>query len=249
MRLSRIRSRVSSSGACRRTSSSKVAFASSIIAHSSPPSVSTPASLNSAGSTWRSSFPSSGRPSESARRLAGSIVSTETFLPRAAIPAAIAAEVVVLPTPPEPAQMHTRLPSSSSATPAISFPRGCGRSFGSPRSPALARLGRQLPDLVDPELGLEDEGNRPHRGADELHEAGELLSLHGGAAALAERREARRAERAIGVAGDGLDPLGLGLREALRVEPVHVHPIDRDTDLLRQGLLERRALVHRHLLG
>ena len=36
--------------------------------------------------------------------------------PRAAIPSAIAAEVVVLPTPPEPAQTHTRLPSSSSAT-------------------------------------------------------------------------------------------------------------------------------------
>ena len=78
-----------------------------------------PARSNSAGSTWRSRLPSSGSPSESARRFAGSIVSTATRLPRAAIPAAIAAEVVVLPTPPEPAQTQMRLPSSRSATPAI----------------------------------------------------------------------------------------------------------------------------------
>src|ERR671931_2694852 len=159
-----IRSRVSSSGACRRTSSSKVAFASSIIAHSSPPSASTPASLNSAGSTWRSSFPSSGSPSESARRLAGSIVRTATFLPRAAIPAAIAAELVVFPTPPEPAQMQTRLRSSSSATPAI--------------SPSVHGLG-QLADRLDVELGRKDERERSHGRGDQLHEAGELLALRG----------------------------------------------------------------------
>ncbi len=124
MRLLRIRSRVSSSGACSRTTSSNVCFASSIIAQSSPPLVSIPAASNRAGSTWRSVFPSSGSPSESASRFAGSIVSTATRFPRAAIPAAIAAEVVVFPTPPEPAQTQIRLPSSRSATPAIRPPPG-----------------------------------------------------------------------------------------------------------------------------
>src|SRR4051794_23082470 len=88
--------------------SSNVRLASSIIAQSSPSSASF--------STLRGSFPSSSRPSELARRLAGSIVTTATLRPRAAIPSAIAADVVVLPTPPDPAQMQTRLPSSISAT-------------------------------------------------------------------------------------------------------------------------------------
>jgi hypothetical protein len=48
--------------------------------------------------------------------LAGSIVRTQTFFPSAAIPAAIAAEVVVLPTPPEPAQMQIDLPSRIRST-------------------------------------------------------------------------------------------------------------------------------------
>src|SRR5680860_273583 len=94
MRLFSTRSRDSSSGAWRATSSSKVALASSIIAHSSPsPLISIPCRSNRAGSTWVASLPSSRRPSESASRLAGSIVSTQTRRPRAAMPAAIAAEV------------------------------------------------------------------------------------------------------------------------------------------------------------
>src|ERR687893_640981 len=124
MRFERIRSRVSASGACLSTTSSNVAFASSIIAHNSPPCASMPWRSKRAGSTRRSVFPSSGRPSESASRFAGSIVSTATFLPRAAMPAAIAAEVVVLPTPPEPAQMHTRLSARRSATDAVGGDRG-----------------------------------------------------------------------------------------------------------------------------
>ena len=113
-----MRSRVSASGACLRTSSSKVAFASSIIAQSSP-FISTPQGSKSCGSTIFGVFPSSSRPSESARRLAGSIVSTHTFWPRAARPAARAAEVVVLPTPPDPAQMQIPRPSTMSVIVAI----------------------------------------------------------------------------------------------------------------------------------
>ena len=64
-------------------------------------------------STRPGALPSSSSPSESASRFAGSIVSTATFIPRAAIPTPIAAEVVVLPTPPEPAQMQTDAPPGS----------------------------------------------------------------------------------------------------------------------------------------
>src|SRR6185295_20109188 len=233
MRFSRMRSRVSSSGAWRRTSSSKVAFASSIIAHSSPPWVSIPAFANRAGSTWRSSFPSSGSPSESASRFAGSIVRTTTFLPRAAIPVAIAAELVVFPTPPEPAQMQTRLRSSSSATLAI--------------SPSVDGLG-QLADLLDVERRRKDERERSDGRGDQLREASELLALRCGAAALAERGTVRPAKGPVGVAARLREPLNLVRREAFRVEPVHVHAVDRDVDLLGQLALERHGLVDGHLL-
>ncbi len=52
--------------------------------------------------------------SASASRLAGSMLSTATFCPRAASPSASAAEMLVLPTPPAPAQMQMRLPSRRS---------------------------------------------------------------------------------------------------------------------------------------
>ena len=115
--------------------------------------------------------------------MAGSIVRTATFLPRAAIPAAIAAELVVLPTPPEPAQMQTRLPSSSSATPGHqSITSG------------------ELADLLDAELGLEHERQGPHRRVDQLGEPGELLALRGRRAgvSLSAARQ-RGAQRAVAV--------------------------------------------------
>src|SRR5215207_9924102 len=118
MRLARISSRVASSGASRSMTSSNVRLASSIIAHSSP-SISTPWGSKRSGSTRRGSLPSSAIPSALASRFAGSIVTTATFIPCAAMPIASAAEVVVLPTPPEPAQMTMRLPSSSGTTDVI----------------------------------------------------------------------------------------------------------------------------------
>ena len=99
-------------------------------------------------------------PSESASRLAGSIVSTATFLPRAAIPAAIAADVVVLPTPPEPAQMQHA---------------SCPRAARRPRP--SGDLGGELADLLEPQLRLEDEGQRGHGSAGHLLESGQLLAL------------------------------------------------------------------------
>ena len=84
-------------------------------AHSSPV-ISTPWSLNRAGSTSIGSLPSSSRPSESARRLAGSIVTTATFMPCSAMPIASAAAVVVLPTPPDPAHTTILRPFNTGAT-------------------------------------------------------------------------------------------------------------------------------------
>ena len=122
MRFESTASRVCSSGACHSISSSKVRLASSIIAQSSPVA---------STSTRRSSLPSSGRPSESGEPPGGSIVSTATFLPRAAMPRAIAADVVVLPTPPEPAQMQISFRSSQPAiTAALQADRTAARSRG-----------------------------------------------------------------------------------------------------------------------
>src|SRR3954451_9341997 len=111
-------SRVAASGASRSMTSSNVRLASSIIAHSSP-SISTPCGSKRAGSTRCGSLPSSAIPSALASRFAGSMVTTATFIPVAAMPIASAAEVVVLPTPPEPAQMTMRLPSRSGTTDVI----------------------------------------------------------------------------------------------------------------------------------
>src|SRR3954447_25259074 len=115
IRLARISSRVAASGASRSITSSNVRLASSIIAHSSP-RISTPCGAKRAASTRRGSLPSWARPSALARRLAGSIVTTATRSPWAAMPIASAAGVVVLPTPPEPAQITIRLFSSSGTT-------------------------------------------------------------------------------------------------------------------------------------
>src|SRR4051794_32472611 len=125
--------------------SSKVRLASSIIAQSSPSSGSF--------STLRGSFPSSSRPRELARRLAGSIVTTATLRPRAAMPSAIAAEVVVLPTPPDPAQMQTRLPSSISATFTAGDSRSLTERFPTARPPARDS-GAEQADLAEDRDGV-----------------------------------------------------------------------------------------------
>ena len=81
MRLARISSRVSSSGESRSTSSSNVRLGSSVIAHSSP-LISTPAAGEARRIDERAGrCPSSSRPSASASRSAGSIVTTATRAP------------------------------------------------------------------------------------------------------------------------------------------------------------------------
>ena len=61
------------------------------------------------------SLPSSSRPSALASRLAGSMVTTATRLPCTASPSASAADVVVFPTPPEPAQIRRACPERSAS--------------------------------------------------------------------------------------------------------------------------------------
>ena len=98
-------------------------------------SSSTPPAANRAGSTSAGSLPSSSRPSASASRRAGSIVTTATRAPRAARPIAIAADVVVLPTPPEPAQITTFAP----VEPRRRARRPLGARAGSQHALQLAR--------------------------------------------------------------------------------------------------------------
>ena len=74
-----------SSGARRSISSSNVRLGSSVIAHSSP-SMSTPAAAKRSGPRAPRSLPRSSRPSASASRFAGSIVTTATRAPEAASP-------------------------------------------------------------------------------------------------------------------------------------------------------------------
>ena len=171
-------------------------------------------------------------PSESASRFAGSIVSTATFLPRAAIPAAIAAELVVLPTPPEPAQMQTRLPSSSS--------RDAGHQ---PIASASSRISST------PSSGSKTKG-RVRTGAS-TSSASRASCSRWAAARRVSLRAARQAARRVPLPfdADRLQALGLVLREALGVERVHVDAVDRHAHVLGQRALERRGLVDRHLLG
>src|SRR4051794_34183448 len=138
-----------------------------------------PTSANRSGSTWCSSLPSSGRPSELASRFAGSIVSTATFSPRAAMPIAIAAEVVVLPTPPAPAQITMRLPSSRSATLTACAPARRRSQL------ALQLVGEPL-EVGEAELGGEQVGQREHV-AHVLLEAPQLGALRARAAVLRQR--------------------------------------------------------------
>ena len=223
MRLPSTASRVASSGACHSISSSKVRLASSIMAHSSP---------GTSTSTRRSSLPSSGRPSALARRRAGSIVSTATFLPRAAMPSAMAAEVVVLPTPPEPAQMQTSLRSSQVSITARA-----------PTGATAAHLGR-------PQVGLEEEGEAHHRRPALAAKALDLVALLARPPVLGQGGGAAGAAsggREVAVQGGQLPRL-LGL-EAVGQDAVDDGGVDVHAHVLFQAGAQVDRLVHRHLLG
>ena len=108
---------------CSTTRASKVGLVSSISAHSSP---------GQSPSIWVGVLERPSRPSASASRLAGSMVTTTARRPRRAASRASTAAVVVLPTPPEPQQTRMR----RSARPARA--RGARRG-GHQRPPAVPR--------------------------------------------------------------------------------------------------------------
>ena len=198
------------------------------MAHSSP--------LAPGSSTRASSLPSSLRPSELASRRAGSMVSTAAFLPRSAIPAAMAADVVVLPTPPDPAQMTTCLRPIRSSTP---------EARHSLRSSSAASVLQAL----DVHLRCEQERQRDHRGVQRTLEPGDLRML-----LLRPRVRGQRGGHGLAggrsaLAVHAVELLGLRVRVALGQHRVHHHRGQLHAHLLLQPLLQLDRLVHRHLLG
>ena len=169
-------------GGVLRTSSSKVAFASGIIAHSSP-SIS-PALSNSAGSTGAARCRSSSL-RESAKRLAGSIVSTATFWPREASPAQ-GGRVGGLADAPG---------AGADADPAVAEDVGDVRHQ---RTASSRQRPRELLQGGHVQLRLEDEGQRPDRHADAALQPLKLRALGTRPALLGDGRGERRLRRALG---------------------------------------------------
>ena len=124
---------VPASGACRRTRASHDSLMSNMAAYSRPFGR-TPMLVYASSGTRLAVLPRPPMPSASARRLAGSTVSTRTRPPsRAAAVAASAADVVVLPTPPGPQATTTSFAESI-----CSSLRASSASPASARSAALA---------------------------------------------------------------------------------------------------------------
>ena len=122
-------------------------LASSIIAHSSP-SASTPWAASRAGRPVRL-VAELLEPERVASRRAGSIVTTATFSAALGQPQRERGRVVVLPTPPEPAQMTIRFPSSSDSTEVIALTSAQGHPDQRTRGDILAGPGaarRRAPD-------------------------------------------------------------------------------------------------------
>ena len=218
--------------------SSNVAFASSIIAHSSP-RISTPWPASSSGSTRRGSLPSSSRPSESASRRAGSIVTTATRWPAAARPErerrrggrladaagagddhdALAVELLR-----EAAAAHASWGASSSASRSRSGPPGCSaRRAGVDVAGELAQP-RELRALAQrARVDAQRAGDGRVRG----------VRLRGGGASAAVKRSGSRALAMTRASGRPI-----ASRSASRSRPVSV---TASSSRLRDGD-DRRAL-------
>ncbi len=156
--LARICSRVSASGACVRMRSSQLCLVSSIAAHSSPLGWAA-APVNTSSGMRTSSFPIPFRPSASARRRAGSTVSTSTRPPCSTTAvAASAAAVVVLPTPPGPHAMTMSLAEIS--WPTVLASGDVSRRHSPSSSPSAWATWRvvRAPKLRGEEVGQEEDG-------------------------------------------------------------------------------------------
>ena len=194
-------------------------------------------------STRRGSLDSSSSPRASASRFAGSIVTTQAFRPRRAPSRAIAAAHVVLPTPPGPAQITTRLADASSLKRCLPLccPADClvGRVTGPPRMPEEVRSSLDSPpersgqplDVGEAELGAEYVGQVELRERKQLGQTGHLAVLE----VLAVPAEIGCPERCLPprvTAGEVGQHLG---RDRLGQVQVRPQPIDDDRCELDRG--------------
>ena len=191
------------------------------------------------GSTRRSALPSSGRPSESASRFAGSIVSTATRLPAGGHPGSDR-------------RRGGRLADAARAR--ADADSALGEQLGQARRSRPAPLLRRLvfrhqaitasassPISSTPSSGSKRNGSSTTGAFAVRLETLELLALIVGAAGRGQRGETGRARCIVeaAVCDGGGDPLGLDGGEPLGIEAVAVDPIDLDPDLRREVALKR----------
>ena len=229
-----MRSRVSSSGECLATTSSNVAFASSIIAQSSPPSVSMPAARRGPGRPGaprcRARQPERvGEPLRRVDRQHGDLLARAR------------------PSRPRSRRRSSscrRRPSRRRCRP--SFPRGSRRLVAtlrpraaSARSPSGPSSGSKMKGSSSP--GAPTSSRRRSSCSRWIARAPCSLSAARAAARAAPLAARRRQRR---------EPLGLVVAEALGVDAVHVDAVDRRTPTFSvSSRSSRRRLVDRHLLG
>src|SRR5205807_4835097 len=194
------------------------------------------------------------RPRASASRLAGSMVTTQVWRPRRAPSMAMAADTVVLPTPPGPAQM-TICPSRADSRLTTDSRLAHG---------VFDRVGEQV-QLLASEAFAEEEGQvddrrRPPEPLDQLLP---VLLLDGPAVAVERAAGEQRLGPLIGQgrgtlgpgpqASGGLQPVERsvdgGVLGKRRVEHVHVDAVDVHADPLFQEPGGLEGLLHRGLLG
>ena len=246
------------------TTSSKVRFMSSIIAWRLPPAV------VSMSVTGRGVLSSSVRPSDWARRRAGSMVRTTTLRPDSAARRPSAAAVVVLPTPPEPQQ--TTICVRGVVDEGVDVERrGLGRDRA--RAHASSPFGRGVHGRRAARAGRRarapsrsrrrSAGRAAGRSAGPWPRAARAARARGRCAAAWSRASSSRPSTSSGVARDaGLGELGADRRlvQATRarlverdvVEERLAHHVDDDgagVQALGAQLVDRlEGLLHRHLL-
>src|SRR6266403_1831877 len=239
-----MRSRISSDGAWCATRRSHAPFWSSIIA-ASEPRATTPWRARTAGSTARGSSPSAPTPSESASRRAGSIVSTTARRPRSAPQSAIAAAVVVLPTPPEPTQMTTRWSRTRASSISASSTPASVRALRGERAQLALGVTEQSAHLGETELLTAEKRQLDGRHRHRRTQAPQVMRVDSRPARLLaaaaqhvddERRRARR--RRWHVVG----------RERRRVHAIHEEDAERHLEMVAELRVHLARLVDRHLL-
>src|SRR2546427_4607233 len=194
------------------------------------------------------------RPRASASRLAGSMVTTQVWRPRRAPSMAMAADTVVLPTPPGPAQM-TICPSRADSR----LTTGSRLAHG-----VFDGVGEKV-QLLAGEAFPEEEGQVDHRRrpVETVDQRLPVLLLYGPTVAVelaaGEQCLGALGGQGRGVPGPGPEPPGClqpaersvdrGILGKRRVEHVHVEAVDVHADSLLQQPGGLEGLLHRGLLG